>query len=322
MAKTAGRRRKTERQKTPAAAGRPVWSGSLRLALVTVQVQLYSAIKTGARLSFHQIDETSGKRIRYEKVAPGIGAVDSSHIMKGYEVSKGNYVLLTDEELDSVKIETRRTIDLVQFVDHCEIDPIFFDRPYYVLPDGDLAEEGYTILRDALRRTGKMGLGQFVMRGREYIGALKPCGEGLMLETLRFSDEVRAAAPLFADIGDDIADPELLDLAEELIARKTAKFKIETFHDRYTESLRDLIETKAKTGKPIAVDETEPDQGGGKVIDLVAALKRSLAAQESKTAGKSAVANDATPAKSSAAKAKTKTSAARPAAARPKRKAG
>jgi DNA end-binding protein Ku len=317
MAKIAARRRKTERKETPAGAGRPVWSGSLRLALVTVQVQLYSAIKTGARLSFHQIDETSGKRIRYEKVAPGIGVVDSSHILKGYEVSKGNYVLLTDEELDSVKIETRRTIDLVQFVDHCEIDPIFFDRPYYVLPDGDLAEEGYTILRDALRRTGKMGLGQFVMRGREYIGALKPCGEGLMLETLRFSDEVRAAAPLFADIGDDNADPELLDLAEELIARKTAKFKIDTFHDRYTESLRDLIEMKARTGKPISVDETEPDQGGGKVIDLVAALKRSLAAQEGKTEGKSAAANDAAPAKSSTAKPDAK-----PSRAKPKRKAG
>lgn len=286
MAKIASRRR-TPKSGPPAAAGRPVWSGSLRLALVTVQVQLFSAIKTGARLAFHQIDETTGKRIRYEKVAPGAGPVDADHIVKGYEVSKGRYVLLSDEELDSVKIEARRTIDLVQFVDHCEIDPIYFDRPYYVLPDGDLAAEGYGILRDALRRTGKMGLGQFVMRGREYIAALKPCGDGLMLETLRFSDEVRAAAPMFADIGEGVADKELLDLAEELIARKTATFDPEAFHDRYTDSLRELIARKARTGKPLAVDESEDAPATGQVIDLVAALKRSLA---QKTETKSAAA--------------------------------
>jgi DNA end-binding protein Ku len=276
MAKVAPTRRKAH-SGPPAAAGRPVWSGSLRLALVTVPVQLYSAIKTGARLSFHQIDQKSGKRIRYEKTAPGVGEVDADQIVKGYEVSKGNYILITDEELDSVKIEARKTIDLVQFVDHCEIDPIYFERPYYVLPDGDLAEEGYTILRDAMRDTNKMGLGQFVMRGREYVAALKPCGDGLMLETLRFTDEVRAAAPMFAEIGEPNTDKELLDLARELISRKTAKFDPSVFHDRYTESLRDLIETKARTGKPLSVDESKDEETSGKVIDLVAALKRSLA---------------------------------------------
>jgi DNA end-binding protein Ku len=295
MAKIAPRRHTTQ-SGPPAAAGRPVWSGSLRLALVTVSVQLFSAIKTGARLAFHQIDETSGKRIRYEKVAPGSGPVDADHIVKGYEVSKGNYVLLTDEELDSVKIEARRTIDLVQFVDHCEIDPIYFDRPYYVLPDGDLAAEGYAILRDALRKTGKMGLGQFVMRGREYIAALKPCGNGLMLETLRFSDEVRAAAPLFADIGESRADRELLDLAEELIARKTAKFDADAFHDRYTESLRDLIESKACTGKPLTIDDGRDEPPAGQVIDLVAALKRSLAQKTEAKAEPAPAAKKARPA--------------------------
>jgi DNA end-binding protein Ku len=311
MAKIASRRCKTS-SGPPAGSGRPVWSGSLRLALVTVQIQLYSAIKTGARLAFHQIDETTGKRIRYEKVAPGAGPVAADHIVKGYEVSKGNYVLLTDEELDSVKIEARHTIDLVQFVDHCEIDPIYFDRPYYVLPDGDLATEGYAILRDALRKTRKMGLGQFVMRGRDYVAALKPCGDGLMLETLRFSDEVRAAAPLFADIGESSADAELLDLAEELIARKTAKFNVEAFHDRYTDSLRDLIESKARTGKPISVDESQDKAESGQVIDLVAALKRSLA---QKTATQKTAAETTGPAPAPTKKA----SAAKPAA---RRKAG
>ncbi|MBW4021795.1 MAG: Ku protein [Proteobacteria bacterium] len=321
MAKIAPRRRKPT-SGPPAGAGRPVWSGSLRLALVTVSVQLYSAIRTGARLSFHQIDEKTGKRIRYEKVAPGSGAVDTDRIVKGYEISKGNYVLLTDEELDSAKVEARHTIDLVQFVDHCEIDPIYFEKPYYVLPDGELATEGYCILRDALRKTGKMGLGQFVMRGREYVAALKPCGDGLMLETLRFSDEVRAAAPLFADIGESGADAELLDLAQELIARKTAKFDATAFHDRYTESLRDLIESKARTGKPISVDESKDEEPGGKVIDLVAALKRSLAQRSEAAPDKAAPANDAAPEAKAASPARKAPAAKSVAKSTPRRKAG
>jgi DNA end-binding protein Ku len=247
----------------------------LRLALVSIPVQLVSAVKTGARLAFHQIDSKSHKRIRYEKIAPGIGPVDAANIVKGFEVSKGEYVLITDEDLDRVKIEARRTIDLVQFVDHCEIDPIYFDKPYYVIADGQLAEEAYAVLRDALRKTGKMGLGQFVMRGREYVAALKPCGQGMMLETLRFADEVRAAAPFFADIGDDEPNAELLDLAASLIRKKTAKFQPGKFHDHYTEALRSMIEAKSKHRTPVDED-SEDDESPGNVIDLVAALRQSM----------------------------------------------
>lgn len=273
---------------------RSVWSGQLRLALVSVPVQLISAVKTGARLAFHQIDKTSGKRIRYEKVAPGIGKVEADNIVKGFEVAKGQYVFVTEEDLDQVKIEARRTIDLMQFVDHCEIDPIYFDKPYYVVPDGDLAEEAYGVLRDALRATGKMGLGQFVMRGREYVVALKPCGAGMMLETLRFADEVRAAAPLFADIGEETPNAELLDLAKELITRKAAKFEPDKFHDHYTEALRAMIDAKAKH-QPVAVDDGNLSQNRGNVIDLVEALRRSVQGNQSKseakaTAGKPALA--------------------------------
>ena len=272
--------------KSEAAAGaRSLWSGQLRLALVSVPVQLVSAVKTGARLAFHQIDKSTGKRIRYEKVAPGMGKVEADNIVRGFEIAKGQYVLITDEDIDQVKIEARRTIDLMQFVDHCEIDPIYFDKPYYVLPDGELAEEAYGVLRDALRATGKMGLGQFVMRGREYVVALKPCGAGLLLETLRFADEVRAAAPLFADVGEDQPNQELLDLAKELINRKAGKFEPGKFHDHYTEALRAMIEAKAKH-KPMAVDE---DDGGGNrnnVIDLVEALRRSVQDNRPKAAVK------------------------------------
>jgi DNA end-binding protein Ku len=260
----------------PPAGGRSLWSGQLRLALVSIPVQLFSAVKTGARLAFHQVDAKSHKRIRYEKVAPGIGPVDAKNIVKGFEVSKGNYVLITDGDLEKVKVEARHTIDLIQFVDQGEIDPIYFEKPYYVAPDGKLAQEAYGVLRDALRASRKMGVGQFVMRGREYVAALKPCGRGLLLETLRFSDEVRRAAPFFADLGDEKPNPELLALAQDLINRKTQKFDAGKFHDHYTESLRRLIDAKAKN--VTTVDEDAGDEPGerGNVIDLVAALRQSV----------------------------------------------
>lgn len=267
-------RTKTE-PKAAAPAGRSLWTGQLRLALVNIPVQLTAATSSSARLAFHQVDKNSHKRIRYEKVAPGIGPVAAEDIVKGFEIGKGNYVLITDEDFEKIKLEAKRTIDLVQFVDHCEIDPIYFDKPYYVMPDGKPAAEAYAVLRDAMRATGKMGIGQFVMRGREYIAALKPCGQGLMLETLRFADEVRRAAPYFAGIGEAEADPELLDLAEDLIRRKSKSFDAAAFQDHYTEALRALIEAKAK--HKVSVDEGQGEEPAREnVIDLVEALRRSV----------------------------------------------
>jgi len=277
MPRQSAKSRKTKpKRNLPAGAGRPIWAGQLRLALVSVPVLLFSATKSGAQIAFHQVHKPSGKRIRYEKVVPGLGPVDVDDIMKGYEVSKGRYVMLTDKDFDEVKIEARKTFDLMQFVDYCEIDPIYFEKPYYVVPDGDLAEDAYRVLRDALRTTKKMGIGQFVMRGREYVAALKPCGDGMLLETLRFEDEVRDAAPLFADIGNEKSDPELLSLAKELISRKSAAFSAAKFKDDYTEALRALIETRAKKGKQIKVEEEELPSEGAQIIDLVEALKRSV----------------------------------------------
>lgn len=269
---------KPRRQNTDAGElrqARPLWSGTLRLALVSVPVKLYAATRTGARISFHQVHKPSGKRIRYQKIVPGVGPVDTDEIVKGFELEDGRYVLLEPEEVEEVKLEAKRTLDLVQFVPHGAIDPIWFDRPYYVVAEGEVAEEAYRVLRDAMRASGRLGLGQFVMRGRQYIGAIKPCGNGLMLETLRFADEVREAALYFADFSDEPPDEELLALAEELIDRKTGRFEPERFRDSYTEALRELIEAKARTGKPVRVEEEEPERGA-KVIDLVDALKRSV----------------------------------------------
>jgi DNA end-binding protein Ku len=248
------------------------------LALVSIPVEIYPATRSGASIAFHQIHEPSGKRIRYEKVAPGIGPVDRDDIVKGYEISKGNYVLLDDDEIEAAKVESKKTLDLVQFVEADEIDVLFFEKPYFVVPADDLAEEAYVVVRDALRIARKVGIGQLSMRGREQLVSLKPCGRGMVLETLRYADEVQKAQGYFRDIGESKPEPDLLDLATTLIEKKTAKFDPAKFHDRYVDALHRLIEKKSKAkGRKILEDVAEPGgERGSNVIDLMAALKKSL----------------------------------------------
>lgn len=259
-------------------AARAYWQGQIRLALVSIPVEIYAATKSGAQIAFHQIHEPSGKRVRYEKTVPGLGPVKPEDIVKGYEVSKGDYVLLQPEEIDAVKLESKKTLELTQFVDADEIDVLYYERPYYVVPADDLAEEAFIVLREALRRAKKVGLGQLAMRGREYIVSLKPCGRGMVMETLRYADEVNRAQSYFREIEDVKPDPELLDLAEALIEKKTAPFKPDSFHDRYVDALERLIEKKKKAkGRRIIEDEDEaPVKRSGNVIDLMAALKKSV----------------------------------------------
>ena len=227
-------------------AARAYWQGQIRLALVSIPVEVYAATKSGASISFHQIHEPSGKRINYEKVVQGIGPVDRDEIVKGYEVSKGNYVLLDDDEIEAAKVESRKTLDLVQFVEAGEIDVFYFEKPYYVVPADDLAEEAFIVLREALKKANKVGIGQISVRGRETLVSLKPCGKGIVLETLRYEDEVRKAQSYFKDIGNAKPDAELLELATTLIDKKTAPFDPGEFHDRYVDALKKLIDKKAK----------------------------------------------------------------------------
>ena len=260
-------------------AARPVWRGQIRLALVSIPVELYPATRSGASIQFHQVHEPSGKRIKYEKVVPGVGPVDRDEIMKGYEVSKGHYVLLDPEEIESVKLESRRTLDLVQFVDLGDIDAMYYEKPYYVVPADDLAEEAFVVLRDALRKARKVGVGQLAMRGQEYVVALKPCGRGMLLETLRYADEVNKASSFFREIGDTKPDPDLLDLASSLIEKKTGEFDASEFHNRYVDALRGLIaEKQRKKGEKVIQDPDSdaPPSRGSNVVDLMAALKKSL----------------------------------------------
>ncbi|WP_265530164.1 non-homologous end joining protein Ku [Sphingomicrobium marinum] len=266
-------------------AARAYWRGHIRLALVSIAVELFSATKSGAKISFRQIHEPSGKRINYEKVVRGIGPVDRDEIVKGFEKSKGNYVLLTDEEIDAVKLESKKTLELVQFVEACEIDPLYFEKPYYVAPQDDLAEEAFVVLRDALRKAKKVALGQLSVRGREKLVAIKPCGKGLLLETLRYADEVRAGQAFFEDIDDSKPAKELLDMAGTLIEQRSAPFDASEFEDRYAAELKKLIDKKAKSKSDTAIIEEDDDSGssGGNVIDLMAALKKSVEEKPKKT---------------------------------------
>ena len=260
-------------------AARPSWRGQIRLALVSIPVEIFPASKSGASIALHQIYEPSGKRIKYDKVVAGVGPVAVDDIVKGFEVSKGEYVLLEPEEIESVRLESRKTLELAQFVSADEIDPLYYEKPYFVVPADDLAEEAFIVLREALRRARKVGIGQLAMRGQEYVVAIKPCGRGMLMETLRYADELNKASSYFRDIDDSEPDADLLELATSLIDKKTAKFDASEFHNRYIDALKALIEEKRKQkggGLIIQDDEQAPAGGKSNVIDLMAALKKSL----------------------------------------------
>lgn len=269
-------------------ASRPIWKGQLRLSLVSIPVELFSAAKPNAKPSFRQIHEPSGKPVSYEKVVAGIGPVDKDEIIKGFEYEKGDYVLLTDEEIDAVRLETRKTMELTQFVGACEIDPIYYDKSYFVVPTDELAEDAFRVVRDALRKTQKVGLGQLAMRGKEYLAAIKPSGTGLMLETLHYEDEIRKADPFFSTISGKKAEPDLLEVATALIEKKTAPFDASAFKDHYQAALHELIERKMKSkGRKIKAESgTTARPSGANVVDLMSALKESLEGGSKKTTTK------------------------------------
>jgi len=269
-------------------ASRAVWKGQLRLSLVSIAVEIHSATQPGARVSFRQIHGPSGKRVKYEKTVPGMGPINTADILKGFELPGDEYLLLQPEEIDAIKLETKKTFELVQFVGVDEIPPLYYDKPYYVVPTDELAEDAYRVVRDALRKAGKVGLGQLTMRGKEALCAVRPCGDGLLMETLYYADEIRSAAPLFAQIEDEPADADLLSVATQLIDRKTAPFDAKAFKDHYDIALRALIEAKRKNKKTprSAAGEDAARPKGENVVDLMEALRQSLKASGGKDEAK------------------------------------
>lgn len=307
-------------------ASRPIWKGQLRLSLVAIPVEVHSATRSTARISFRQIHGPSGKPIHYEKSVAGLGPVDPDDILKGYETGDGDYVLIDPEEIEAIRLETKKTLELVQFVEMAEIAPLWFDKPYYLVPADALAQDAYRVVRDALRQSGRVGLGQLTMRGKEYLCAVRPCGDGLLLETLHYADEVRSAEPLFSEIKDATADQDLLDVARTLIDRKTAPFRPEAFEDRFATALEQLVKAKlgnAKTPRaPVGTGDDAPAQRGN-VIDLMEALKRSLSqdAPDAKADAKAATKSRAKP-KAEGKSGSDPAKSAKPAAAPRKRKSG
>lgn len=275
-------------------AARAYWKGFLRLSLVTIGVEIYNAVESKAEISFRQIHKPSGKRVNYEKVVQGIGKIDSKDIVKGYEVDKDTYVTLDPQEVDAVKLESKKTIDLVQFVDAKDIDYRYFERPYFVAPTDELSGEGYVVIREALRRTGKVGLAQVTISGREWLVAIAPLEDGLVMEMLRYADELRKPEHFFDEVPGTKPDREMVDLAVQLIEKKSGAFKPEKFQDHYASALKALIQDKLKGRKIVAHEQERPK--GGNIVDLMEALKKSVSASGGK-ASSSKSASSSSPAK-------------------------
>ena len=254
---------------------RAYWKGYLRLSLVTIGVEVYNGVESKSEISFRQIHKPTGKRVNYDKTVQGIGKIESSDIVKGYEVDKDTYIILENEEIDALKLDSKKTIDLVQFVDAKEVDYRFFERPYFIAPNDALAGEGFVVIRDALRKTGKLGLAQLTIGGREWLVAVAPMGDGLVMEMLRYVEELREPAEFFADVPAAKPQKEMVDLAVQLIEQKSSPFKPEAFQDHFQEALKVLVQQKMKGAKVIAPEE-EGRPSGANVVDLMEALKRSV----------------------------------------------
>ena len=253
-------------------AYRPTWQGHLKLSLVTCPVALYTATNAAGDVHFNLINPKTNNRIKMITTDPETGPVERKDLVKGYEVSKGEYILLTDEEIKSVKLESTKTIDIERFVPGNQIDRIYWDNPYYLAPDGKMAQEAFGVIRTAMEKSGQIALGRIVMATRERILALEPRGNGILAYTIRTEAEVRKADDIFGAISDAPADPAMISIAERIIEQQEGPFDPSRFVDRYEEALKALIEDKKKGHKPAKV--SEPDNTN--VIDLMSALRASL----------------------------------------------
>jgi len=254
-------------------AARPTWQGHLKLSLVTCPVALYTATSSASHVSFHRINPDTNNRIRMVPTDPDTGPVERSDLVKGYEVSKDEYVLFDDADFDKVKLESTRTIDINQFVDEDDIDRLYWDDPFYVVPEKGVGAEAFAVIRDAMKAAGKIAIGCLVLRGRERQIALEVRGKGLVAYSLRPHDEVRDAGDYFDDIPAVKADKDMVDIATRIIGQKDAEFDPSKFTDRYDDALKEMIKAKQKGGKGL-VEAPEPDDTN--VVDLMAALRASL----------------------------------------------
>jgi DNA end-binding protein Ku len=254
-------------------APRAYWKGFLRLSLVSCPIALYPATSEREKISFHQLNKETGHRIRYRKIDAETGdEVEQANIIKGYEVSKGEYIELEPEELEAVAIESKRIIDIEEFVPRREIDELYLRDPYYIVPDGEVGQQAFAVIREAIRKEGMVALGKVVFTSREHIIALEARGKGMLGMTLRYPYEVRNEEEYFDIVEDEKIPKDMIDLAIHIVETKTGHFKPQQFKDEYEDALKDLLRRKQKGEKIERPKERAPSN----VINLMDALRQSL----------------------------------------------
>ena len=297
---------------------RPYWSGSIQISLVSFAVKFFVATEAKSQIRFHQISRSTGERVRHQKVLESsvenedgedtgekAGAVEKGDIVKGYEYAKGQYVQIEPSEIANLRVPSKHNISIEQFVDESEIDPAYFEKPYFVAPDGDAQAEAFAVVRQAMQKAGKVGIGKIAFAGREHIVAIMASkdeeGRGLMAYTMRYAEELRNPAEYFSSIPKVEIEEDQLDLAEQLIKKRTTKFDPKKYKDGYEIALRELVDAKVNN-EPIPQDEPAPRKA--KVINLMDALRNSLAGRRTDDDG------DEAPAAKPAAKKSTSKKAA------------
>ncbi len=259
-------------------APRAYWKGYLKLSLVSCPIALYPATSEREKISFHQLNKETGNRIRYKKIDAETGdEVENADIIKGYELAKGEYIELEPEEIEAVAIDSKHVIDIGEFVPRSEIDELFMRDPYYIVPDGDVGQQAFAVIREAIHKEGMVALGKVVFTSREHIIALEARGKGMVGVTLRYPYEVRKEDEYFDTIEDQKIPKDMLDLALHIVESKAGHFKPAEFKDEYEDALKDLLRKKQKGEKIERPQEHAPSN----VINLMDALRQSV-----KTGGK------------------------------------
>jgi DNA end-binding protein Ku len=288
---------------------RPYWSGQIQISLVSFGVNLFPATEAKSEIRFHQLSRKTGERIKHQKVSGEEGPpVEKGDIVKGYEYRKGEYVTIEPDEIENLRIPSRHTLEVTQFVDAHEIDPEFYEKPYFVAPENDTQAQAFAVVRKALQSTKKVALGKIAFGGREHLVAISAPADdklpGMMAYTMRYAEELRNPADYFSDIKKVAVDSDQLSLAKELIKRKAAKFAPEKFKDQYEAALREMVEAKVQHA-PIPREQPAPKSA--KVINLMDALRKSVEADTTASKKKP-------PARSTAADSRKSLSLVKPAA--------
>jgi DNA end-binding protein Ku len=268
---------------------RPFWTGQIQISLVSFGVNLFPATESKSEIRFHQLSRSTGERIRHQKVTGEgeEGPVEKDDIVKGYEYRKGEYVMIDPDEIKNLRIPSKHTLEVTQFVDMKEIDPEYFEKPYFVVPEDDSQAKAFTVVRKALQTTHKVALGKIAFSGREHLIAVTAPSDdklpGMVAYTMRYAEELRKPGSYFADIKKTTVEADQLSLAKELIKRKTAKFAPEKFTDQYEAALREMVEAKIQH---LPVPQDEPERNSAKVINLMDALRKSVQGDKTLALGK------------------------------------